>query len=420
MLFTRTSFRYTDSGDNIVLISMKAWREQALPELDSILANTEFQMSLLMFVALAGYLIAYRINQSAVVGIILAGILVGPSLLGLVAYTEFVSTLAHLGAVVLLFTIGLEFNIRDIAKLRYFIIALTGIIVPALGGFFLARLFKFEFNASVFIGTALTATSIAITANVLREMGKLQTETAKAIIGAAVIDDILALLALSISEGLVSGEISAMPVLITAIKAIVFIVGGVFIGMLVFNKLLVRLDRTNICRKYPESIFIFTIMIAFLYAMAAEYVGLSAIVGSFLAGASFTSVKLSQGDIFREGAEHLQIIFASIFFVSLGVIMDIHAITVTLIWFVLALTAVAIITKAVGCGLPALLQRMSFKDSLIVGMGMVPRGEVAMIVALIGLNQNLINQGTYSVLILMSLLTTIIPPLLLRNWLYKQ
>src|SRR4030043_1859186 len=180
-----------------------------------ILSSVEFQMSLLLFVALAGYLIASHINQSAVVGIILAGIAVGPSWLGLVTYTDFVSSLAHLGAVVLLFTIGLEFNIKDIAKVRYFIIALFGIIVPALGGFFLATLFDFDFNASVFIGTALTATSIAITANVLREMGKLQTETAKAIIGAAVIDDVLALLALSVSEGIVTGDISVVSLLIT-------------------------------------------------------------------------------------------------------------------------------------------------------------------------------------------------------------
>lgn len=391
-----------------------------MPGEESILSSTEFQMSLLMFVSLAGYLIAYRINQSAVVGIILAGILVGPSLLGLVTYTDFVSTLAHLGAVVLLFTIGLEFNIKDIVKIRYCVIGLMGIVIPALGGYFLARLFSYDFKASIFIGTALTATSIAITANVLREMGKLQTETAKAIIGAAVIDDILALLALSISEGLVSGELSSISLLITIAKAIGFIVIGVLLGKVLLARLIVRIDHTKIAAKYPESIFIFAIMIAFLYALAAEFVGLSAIVGSFLAGASFAGVILTRGEIFREGAEHLQIIFASVFFVSLGVIMDLHYVNLNLLWFVLALSGVAIATKVIGCGVPALLQRMGIRDSMIVGLGMVPRGEVAMIVALIGLSQNLINQSTYSALILMSLLTTIIPPLILRNWLYKQ
>lgn len=386
---------------------------------ESILTSTAFQMSLLMFVALAGYLVAYRINQSAVVGIILCGIIIGPSLLKWITYTD-VKTLAYLGAVVLLFTIGLEFNIRDIWKVRYVIIALVGVIVPAFSGFFLASAFDFDFKASVFIGTALTATSIAITANVLREMGKLQTETARAIIAAAVIDDVLALLVLSFSEGLVSGDLSAVVVFITLVKAVGFIVIGVIFGKLVFSRLLVRLDCTNLCTRYPESIFIFAIMVAFLYAMGAEAVGLSAIVGSFLAGASFSGVKLTHGEHFRDGAEHLQIIFASIFFVSLGVIMDLHAVSLSLLWFVLALTAVAIATKVIGCGVPALFQKMSIRDSLIVGAGMVPRGEVAMIVALIGLSQGLISQSAYSALILMSLLTTIIPPLVLRNWLFKR
>ena len=147
----------------------------------NILASVEFQMSLLLFVALAGYLIAYRINQSAVVGIILAGIIVGPSLLGLVTYTDFVSSLGHLGAVVLLFTIGLHFEIQKIANLKYILIALFGIIIPWVAGYYTAQLFSFDFGASVFIGTALTATSIAITANVLKEMNKLQTDAAKAI-----------------------------------------------------------------------------------------------------------------------------------------------------------------------------------------------------------------------------------------------
>ncbi len=391
-----------------------------MPAGESILANTEIQMSLLMFVALAGYLLAYRINQSAVVGIILAGIVVGPSLLRLVTYTDFVSTLAHLGAVVLLFTIGLEFTIKDIVRIRYFLIALVGIIVPAVAGFFLAGLFDFDFKASVFIGTALTATSIAITANVLREMGKLQTEPAKAIIGAAVIDDVLALLALSASEGIVSGELSLTSLLATLGKAAGFIALGILIGKILLGRLITGLDSTRIAKKYPESIFIFAIMVAFFYAMAAELVGLSAIVGSFLAGASFAEVKLTRGHVFREGAEHLQIIFASIFFVSLGVIMDLHYVTLNLLWFVLALSVVAVITKVIGCGIPAIIQRMSVRDSLIVGIGMVPRGEVAMIVALIGLNQNLIDQSAYSALILMSLLTTIIPPLIMRSWLFSH
>jgi Kef-type K+ transport system membrane component KefB len=386
---------------------------------NSILASVEFQMSLLMFVALAGYLIAYRINQSAVVGIILAGIIVGPSLLGLVTYTDFVASLGHLGAVVLLFTIGLHFEIGKIANVKYMLIALVGIIVPWVSGYYLALLFGFDFGASIFIGTALTATSIAITANVLKEMGKLQTEAAKAIIGAAVLDDVLSLLVLSISKGVVSGTFSPLSLFITTIIAIVFLVAGALLGRFVVGKLMVKLDNTRFCGRFPESIFILAIMVSFLYAMIAELIGLSAIIGSFLAGVSLAQVELKHSRSFHDGAEHLQIIFASIFFISLGVLLDFHVFTLDLVWFTVVLTVVAILTKFIGCGLPAVLQKIDLRDSTIIGIGMIPRGEVAMIVALIGLNSKLIMQNTYAALVLMSLLTTIIPPLILRNWLFK-
>lgn len=386
----------------------------------SILSTVEFQMSLLLFVALAGYLIAYRINQSAVVGIILAGIIVGPSLLGWVTYTDFVSSLGHLGAVVLLFTVGLHFEIREITHIKYLIIALSGIIIPWVAGYYTAVLFDFDFAAAVFVGTALTATSIAITANVLKEMNRLETEAAKAIIGAAVIDDILSLLALSISEGIVSGGFSLSSTLILFGKAIIFLFSGAFIGRLLFSKAIVKLDYTRFCNKFPESIFILAIMISFLYAMIAELIGMSAIIGSFLAGVSLAQVKLKHSKSFRDGADHLQVIFASIFFISLGVLLDFHVITFDLIWFILLLTLVALISKFIGCGLPAKLQGLNTRDSVIIGLGMIPRGEVAMIVALIGLNNHLITQNVYAALVLMSLITTIIPPIILRNWFFKR
>ena len=137
--------------------------------MESIFTSPEFQMSLLLFVALGGYLIASRINQSAVIGLILVGIVVGPSMLGWITYTDFVAGLAHLGAVVLLFVIGLEFNIKDILSARNGIIAAVGVIVPWIGGYWLSVLFGYDTASAIFIGTALTATSIAITANVLKE-----------------------------------------------------------------------------------------------------------------------------------------------------------------------------------------------------------------------------------------------------------
>jgi Kef-type K+ transport system membrane component KefB len=387
--------------------------------MDNLFTSLELQMSLLLFVALAGYLIASRINQSAVIGLIFVGLLVGPSFLGLITYTDFIRNLAHLGAVVLLFVIGLEFNLKDILSARNGIIAGIGVIIPWIGGYWLSLLFGFNMASAIFIGTALTATSIAITANVLKELGKLQTEAAKAIIGAAVIDDVLGLLALAISSDVVYGTISALGILIVALKAIAFIVLAGAFGLLVISKYFERLDRTTFVGKYPEFIFIFAMMMAFLYAMLAEAVGLSAIVGAFIAGVSFEGVHLRQSKDLKEGADYLQIIFASIFFVSLGIIADFHALTIEIVIFLFALTTVAIFTKVLGCGVPAKLAGLCTKDALIVGFGMSPRGEVAMIVALIGLEAGIIGQGVYVALVLMSLLTTLITPIIYRNWFYR-
>ena len=250
-------------------------------------------------------------------------------------------------------------------------------------------------------------------------MGKLQTEAAKAIIGAAVIDDVLSLLALAISTDVVSGTVSAGGIAIVAIKAIAFIVIGGAFGIFVVSKYVSRLDATGFCKKFPEFIFIFAMMVAFLYAMCAEAVGLSAIVGAFIAGVSFESVELTHSKNFKEGAEYLQIIFASIFFVSLGILADIKTVTPEIALFLVVLTLVAIITKVIGCGLPAGMMGLCRKDALIVGFGMAPRGEVAMIVALIGLEAGVIDQSVYVVLVLMSLLTTIITPIVYRNWFFR-
>jgi len=383
------------------------------------LSTIEFQMSLLLFVALAGYLFAARINQSAVIGEILAGLIIGPSVLGLITYTDFVQSVAHLGAIILLFVVGLEFKIKDVFNCRYGVIALVGVIVPWIGGFLTAQAFGYNFENAVFTGTALTATSIAITANVLREMGKLQSEAAKAIIGAAVIDDILALLALSLSQQIVNGTMSFSAVIIPVIKATLFLVIGIYIGQKWLSQLVECVDQTPLSKKYPEFVFIFVMMIAFLYSMVAEALHLSAIVGAFLAGISLEGVIVRQGHDYKKGAEYLYIIFASIFFVSLGILVDIHVLTPAVMWFLVVLTIVAILTKVVGCFIPARLQGMTFHDAAIVGFGMSPRGEVAMIVGLIGLNQGLINQEIYAAIIFMSLFTTIFTPVVLRNWLYR-
>jgi Kef-type K+ transport system membrane component KefB len=385
-----------------------------------ILHLVEFQMSLLLFIALAGYLLASRINQSAVIGEILVGLLVGPSLLGLITYTDFVSSIAHLGAVFLLFVVGMEFRFEDIAKPRYFLIAVVGVAVPWVMGYGTAALFGYPFQQNVFIATALTATSIAITANILKEMGRLDTAAARAIIGAAVIDDVLGLLALAVGNGLVGESFSFASIALDFLKAVVFLIVGAAAGMFGFRRLLIAVDNSEFGRRYPETTIIFATMLAFLYGMGAEAIGLSAIVGAFIAGTSLGGVRLRHGKDLYVGLEYIQIVFASIFFVSLGILADVRALNAGVLVFLAALTAVAFVSKLLGCGGAAILTGSGLRDSTVIGLGMSPRGEVAMIIALIGLDNGLIPQDIYVTIILMSLLTTIATPLILRPLLSRK
>jgi len=384
-----------------------------------IMPPVALQMSLLLFFALGGYLLASKINQSAVVGEILLGLVVGPSVLGLITYTDFVQAIAGLGAVILMFVIGFEFKLEDLTNIKYGVIGLVGIIVPWLGGYLTAIAFGFGTGSALFIGTALTATSIAITANVLKEMCILDTEFAKAIIGTAVIDDILSLLTLSITADVAAGTVSLVDIAVVIGKQVGFLVILALIGIFFVSKMITQMDHSSIAKRYPEFVFIFAVMIAFLFAALSEFVGVSAIIGAFIAGVSFNGIDLTHSHDIAEGAEYLYIIFASVFFVSLGILVDLTALTAPVLIFIGAISVVAILTKVIGCGIPARLLGYSGRDSLAIGFGMSPRGEVAMIVALLGLNLSLIGQDIYASIVVMSILTTVVTPIAFRNWLFK-
>ncbi len=374
------------------------------------LQTIEFQISLLLFIALVGYFLAIRFGQSIVIGEILVGILVGPSILGLITYTEFIQQLATMGAIFLLFVVGLQTKFKEIANARSFVIALVGVIVPWIGGFAIAHLFGFPLGEAVFVGTALTATSIAITAQVLKELGRLDTPAAKAIIGAAVVDDVLALLALSLTKEFLTSTVSLDNVAFTAAIALVFLAVGVTVGIKVINPQLERFDKWAKKHRVEKATFIAAIAFAFAYSLVAEIVGLSAIVGAFIAGVSLESLKIKS---YREGSEYLEAIFASIFFVSLGVLVNVQA-AASAGWFILALTAVAIVTKFAGCAIAAKLLGLNKSEALIVGLGMVPRGEIAIIAALYGLSNGLIGQPVYAAILMMSVLTTIVTPIFIK------
>ena len=380
------------------------------------MAAIELQISVILLFALAGYLLASRINQSAVVGIIIIGIIIGPSIFSIVQYSDAVKMLAHLGAIMLLFAIGLEFKIRDVYQIKYMFIALIGAIVPWVAGYFLGNLFGYNFKESMFIGVALTATSIAITASVLQEMKKLHTPAAKAIIGAAVIDDVLGLLALSITVQSTRAEnIAVIGILIIAIESIVFLSAGIFAAPYI-KKIFLRLDEARFAKEHPHLLFITAIMFCFFYASIAELIGLSAIVGAFLAGAALEGIRFKNSKDLKEGAEYLHVIFGAIFFISLGILANLRELTLGILPFFITLLLVAVFSKVAGCGIASRLAGFNKTESLVIGFGMSPRGEVAMIIALIGLTSNIIKQDVYVSIVAMSLLTTMLTPFVIRNY----
>ena len=382
--------------------------------------SIELQMSLLLAVALAGHLLAGLVRQPAVVGQILVGLLVGPSVLGWITYTSFVTNVAHLGAIVLLFVVGLEFRARELAALRPFLIAIAGVIVPWLAGYLVARGFGFETTRALLIGVALSATSIAITADTLRELGRLQSPESRLIIGAAVIDDVLALLALSMTEQLGSGAIEVTAIVLMAVKAVLFIAAGAWLGQIVLARLSAKIDNSRLAERSPEFVFVLGLLTAFTYALIAEHLGLSAIVGAFVAGIVFEGIKVSKSRSVHLGAEYVRAAFGAVFFVSLGVLADLRTVGTETLIFAGALTLAAFLSKFIGCGITARLTGVNNRDSLVIGVGMAPRGEVAMVIALLALNRGIIDQPAYVAMVLMSLVTTLVVPVLLRNWLYRD
>jgi len=389
-----------------------------------------FELTLLLAIAIATNFLFARFGQPKIIGQILLGIAIGPSFLGLITVSEspdsgdIVRFLGLLGAIILLFMIGLECKIKEIYTKRAIIIALGGVIVPWIGGFLLA-IFMLPtpdpilypnitiFAESVFIGAALVATSVAITAGVMKEMGIISSNVAKTILGAAVVDDVLGMIVLAISRGLSTGTgIDALELLWVILIAIIFVAVGAYVGSRYLSKLIIRIEERGSQNKLPESGFLVALSFAFLYAFIAETIGISAIVGAFVAGTSLAGCQYAPK--FRERTTVLEWVFAPIFFLSMGVLVNL-AMPDSMWAFAIILIIVAFFTKVIGCGFPARRLGMSKDESLSIGVGMAPRLEVAMIIALYGLTAGIITRDVYSVIVVMGVVTALFTPSILRR-----
>ena len=355
-----------------------------------------------------------RLRQPAVVGEILAGVIIGPSVLGLVAPSEFVSMLAEIGVIFLLFSIGLEtkpFSIFQVGKTAV-LVAVLGVVLPFFGGWLIMRLWGATNISSLFVGTALVATSVGITARVLASLQLLNTPVARIILGAAVIDDILGLMVLSVVSSGSAGFINYWEVGITALLAIGFTAFVVLIGSRVVTRVAPRIHNLRI----SESLFIAGLVLCLGLAVAVSFIGIAAIIGAFLAGMALAEA--TEGDERLHAQTNGVMEFLVPFFlVNIGMQLQLSVFRDwSLVWLALTVTLVALVTKLIGCGAGA--WSLGLKRAAQVGVGMMPRGEVGIVVAQIGLSLGVIDARLYAVVLFMAVATTLISPPLL-NVLFK-
>jgi len=351
-----------------------------------------------------------RLKQPAVAGEILAGIVIGPSVLHLVEPTEITNTLAEIGVILLLFLVGLETKPADIFRVggRALAVAILGVIVPFVFGYVTLILWGEAQIEAIFVGAAMVATSVGITARVLGQMGLLNLEVSRIILGAAVIDDILGLIILAVVSSMAKGGVNYVQIATIAGMAIGFTLLVIFVGARAVNKLRPRIEKL----KVGQSQLMFGLSLCLGLAMVAHYVGVAAIIGAFLAGMALA--ESAEGTDMPHQTEAVTEFMLPFFLTNIGMQLKLDAFfNRNTIIMALVITALAVISKQLGCGLGVL--SMGKKKAMQIGMGMVPRGEVGIVVAQIGLGLGVINDGVFGVVLFMAVATTLIaPPFLVR------
>ena len=374
-----------------------------------------FDLALILISTKLFGLITKKVRMPQVVGALVAGVILGPAVLNVLSETEFIQKLAELGVIVLMFTAGLETDINQLKKTgkASFIIAVLGVIIPLVGGFFIASIFNKgnDVNAilqNVFIGIILTATSVSITVETLKEMGKLKTRAGNAILGAAIIDDILGIIALTITTSLADPSIN---VIIVLAKIVMFFIFAGLAGYL-FHWAFIKLDERyqRDLRRFVIFAFVFCLLLSF---SAEEFFGVADITGAFIAGLVISDSNRSK--YLNSRFETLSYMLLSpIFFASIGIKVQLTAMTKTIFIFAILLLIVAILSKVFGCALGAKLCKYSNREAIQIGTGMISRGEVALIVANKGIAMGLMLPEFLAPVVIVVVVTTIVTPILLK------
>ena len=361
-------------------------------------------------------LVARKCKAPQVVGEILAGLLVGPCVLGWVQTTDFILQMAEIGVILLMFSAGLETNLKDLVKTgpKAFGIACAGVFIPLVGGTLLymgfygfASIGSEEFFRALFIGTIMTATSVSITVESLREMGYLKGEIGTTILNAAIIDDIIGMIVLTVVIGFYDSSAKPITVVCNTVLFICIAIVGGFFAYRIFQK---------VDQRYPHSrrITIAGLALCLIMAYCAEkYFGIADITGAYVAGIILCNIHDSEF-IARRMDINSYVLFGPIFFASIGLKTNIKNLNWDILLFALGFVFVALITKIIGCGLFARICKIPTKHAIKVGVGMMTRGEVALIVSQKGMNVGLLDPVYFTAVILLIITSSILTPILLK------
>lgn len=361
-------------------------------------------------------ILARKCKAPQVVGEIIAGLLIGPSVLGLVQQSDFIVQMAEIGVIILMFSAGLGTDLKELIKTGPIacLIALCGVFVPLICGTILYMAFygfapwgDENFYKAVFIGTILTATSVSITVETLKELGKLKGKVGTTILSAAIIDDVIGIIVLTFVIGFKNPESNPMQVVINTALFFVFAIG---VGV-IFYHIFKKMDK-----KYPHTRRIPIISLAFCFVMAyvaEKYFGIADITGAYVAGLVLCSIQDS-GYIARKMDINSYMLFGPVFFASIGLKTDISDMNMSILLFAVGFVIVGLVSKIVGCGLISKACKFSWTDSLKIGVGMMTRGEVALIVAQKGLSVGLMEPVYFTAVILLIMVSSIATPIILK------
>lgn len=361
-------------------------------------------------------LVARKFKAPQVVGEIIAGLLIGPSILGLVQQTDFLTQMAEIGVILLMFSAGLDTDLKELLKTGpiAFLIACAGVFVPLVGGTLLYMGFygtapwgSEKFYMAVFIGVIMTATSVSITVQSLKELGKLKGKVGTTILSAAIIDDVIGIIVLTFVVGVKNPDSNPGQVVISTILFFAFVLVVGFFLYKIFKKIDERYPHT---RRIP----ILGLSLCFVFAYVAErYFGIADITGAYVAGIILCSLRDSEY-IANKMDTNSYMLFDPIFFASIGLKTNIDNIDSSILLFSVGFVLVALICKIVGCGLMAKICKFNFSDSLKIGVGMMTRGEVALIVAQKGLSVGLLTSVYFTSVILLIIVSSISTPIILK------